>query len=162
VSRPATVAAAVVRSLDARGARVALAESMTGGGVMHALSAVPGASAVLWGGAVVYTETAKEVLAGVSSVEVERDGPVSASVTAALAEGIRTRAAVEYGAAVTGWAGPTHGAEPVGTTYLAVQGPDGRRAYQAVYDGDRDAVRAQAVAGLLALLLEVVTVEREA
>jgi PncC family amidohydrolase len=146
---PERHAAEVVARLAREEMTLALAESCTGGAVMAALTDVPGASEVLWGGAVVYSESAKEAFAGVGSDLLVEHGPVSAAVTEALALGLRERAGTDLAAAVTGWAGPEHGAEPAGTVYIAIATAHGCVCSRAVYDGDRRAVRAQAVAAVL-------------
>lgn len=133
---------------------MALAESCTGGAVLAALTAVPGASACVWGGGVVYADEAKRDLLGLSEELIGAAGAVSERVTRTLAERVRARADTTYGAAVTGWAGPEHGTEPVGTIYVAVASAAGCRCRRAVYDGDRCSVREQAVDAVLAALLK--------
>lgn len=146
--------------LRTRGQRLAVAESCTGGEVLSLLTAPAGASDCVWGGAVVYTAGAKASLAGLTRGWVLERGVVSAAVTEALALGIRQRAGVELGAAVTGWAGPTSpGPDPVGTVYLAVAGPYGCCARRKQLHGDRAAVRAGAAEALLELLLKQAVVK---
>jgi len=134
------------------GESVALAESCTGGAVLAALTSVPGASACVWGGCVVYADAAKIDLVGVPKALIRESGAVSESVTRALAERVRTLAGTTYGAAVTGWAGPEHGVEPAGTVYVAVAHAGGCDCQRTVYDGDRSSVREQAVDAVLAAL----------
>lgn len=153
-SRP--LAAELVNALSLTGESVALAESCTGGAVLAALTAVPGASACIWGGCVVYADGAKNDLVGVPANLIAATGAVSESVTRELAARIRRLGGTTYGAAVTGWAGPEHGAEPVGTVYVAVADADGCECRRAVYDGDRSSVRDQAVDAVLAALLAAV------
>jgi len=151
-SRP--LAAELVAALSQAGASVALAESCTGGAVLAALTAVPGASACVWGGCVVYADAAKTDLLGVSEQLIATAGAVSEPVTRALAERVRKVAGATYGVAVTGWAGPEHGVEPAGTVYVAVARAGGCTSRRAVYDGDRSSVTDQAVDAVLAALLE--------
>jgi nicotinamide-nucleotide amidase len=150
-------AARVHAALRARGETVAAAESLTAGLFCATLASVPGASATLRGGAVVYATDLKAVLAGVPEDLLAAHGPVSPQTAAALAEGIRARCAATWGIGLTGVAGP----EPVdghgpGRVYLGIA--DGRRTDVAELDlpGDRQQVRAGAVAaaceGLLARL----------
>lgn len=150
-----TRAAEALARLRARGLRVAVAESCTGGDVLATLTAAPGASSSVWGGAVVYSAAAKSSLAGVDVAFVREHGVVSEAVTRALAEGIRDRAGVDVGLAVTGWAGPeSEGPDPVGTVYLGVAAPRGSRVRRLALAGGREEVRAAAVRELLALLLQ--------
>jgi len=148
------LAAELVAALSRARESAALAESCTGGAVLAALTSVPGASVCIWGGCIVYSDAAKTDLVGVPADLVAAAGAVSEPVTRALAEGVRRRGGTTYGAAVTGWAGPEHGAEPVGTVYVAVAHARGCRCQRAVYDGDRSSVREQAVDAVLVALIE--------
>ena len=145
------------RRLLARGETVAAAESLTAGLFCATLATVPGASATLRGGVVVYATELKTALAGVPTGLLAAHGPVSPETAAALAEGVRERCAATWGIGLTGVAGP----DPVdghgpGRVYLGIS--DGRRTDVVELDlpGDRAAVRAAAVAagmdGLLARL----------
>jgi nicotinamide-nucleotide amidase len=118
---------------------------------------VPGASATLRGGVVVYATELKTALAGVPSELLAAHGPVSAETAAALADGVRERCTATWGVGLTGVAGPdpVDGHRP-GRVYLGIS--DGRATDVIRLDlpGDRAAVRAGAVAaavdGLLARL----------
>lgn len=142
----------LVRRACAAGWQLAVAESCTGGEVTAAISAVPGASACLWGGAVVYSAAAKQALAGVPEEVLRQAGTVSEATSAALALAIRDRAAVQLGLAATGWAGPE--GDDVGAVYLAVASAAGVRQRRLRLAGSRTQVRAAATSALLELALE--------
>jgi nicotinamide-nucleotide amidase len=110
--------------LAARGWRIALAESCTGGLTTSRLTDVPGSSAYVESAVVVYSNAAKTSLAGVPPSLIEAHGAVSEPVASAMAVGIRERAGVEMGVGITGVAGPSGGSEakPVGTVAIAVSG----------------------------------------
>jgi nicotinamide-nucleotide amidase len=145
------------RALRARGETVAAAESLTAGLFCATLATVPGASATLRGGVVVYATELKTALAGVPAGLLAAHGPVSPETAAALAEGVRERCAATWGIGLTGVAGPdpVDGYAP-GRVYLGIS--DGRRTDVVELDlrGDRATVRAAAVTaamdGLLARL----------
>jgi len=141
----------VVERLAARGERIALAESCTGGLLASLLTSVPGASAVFDVGVVAYGNEAKAALAGVSPVLLEAHGAVSEPVARALAEGIRARSGATWGAGITGIAGPAGGTpeKPVGTVHLALAGPGGTGHWWRKYPGDRERVRRTAAHDLL-------------
>jgi nicotinamide-nucleotide amidase len=95
--------------------------------MMSRLTDVPGSSAYVVGGAVVYSNELKTSLAGVARDLIAAHGAVSEPVAVALAEGIKSRTGASIGVGITGIAGPTGGtpAKPVGTTCIAVIAPDG-------------------------------------
>ena len=147
--------AVVGRMLQERAARVAVAESCTGGLVASRLTDVAGSSAYVHAGWVVYSNEAKVALLGVDAASIAAHGAVSEPVARALATGARERGGVEYGIAVTGIAGPGGGsaAKPVGTVYVALAGPDGlQRVRRLSLPGEREQVKFQASQAALDLL----------
>jgi nicotinamide-nucleotide amidase len=145
--------AVVVRLLTTRGATLATAESATAGDIAARLGRVPGASAVLVGGAVVYATAAKHDLLGVPTELLDEHGPVSAPVTEVLAAAARARAGADWGVAVTGVAGPDPvGDLPVGTCFWALAHPDGHvEVHGRPIPGDR----AQVIARLGSVALDL-------
>lgn len=144
----------IVDLLRQREWRVAVAESCTGGMLGAALTSVAGASAVFPGGIIAYSDDVKRELLEVSSALIENHGAVSGAVVEAMAHGVRDALGTDVGVAVSGIAGPlgaTPG-KPVGTVWVAVVGP-GRliTVHRYVFDGDRPAVRRQAVDAALEL-----------
>lgn len=114
----------LVADLAARGQTIATAESLTAGLLAAMLAGVPGASAVLRGGLVTYTEDTKIALAGVAPQLLDAVGPVAAATARGLAIGARQRCAASWGVGLTGVAGPEpHGGHPVGTVFLGLVGP---------------------------------------
>jgi nicotinamide-nucleotide amidase len=133
----------VVARLVARGERLAIAESCTGGLVAALVTSVAGSSAAFDLGLVAYANAAKTALAGVPQALVAAHGAVSEPVARALAEGARRQGGTTWGIGVTGIAGPGGGSDekPVGTVHLAIAGPAGTRALARRYPGDRERVR---------------------
>jgi nicotinamide-nucleotide amidase len=143
-----------VSRLAARGERVALAESCTGGLLAQLLTDVPGASAVLDVGVVAYADGIKERLLGVEPALLAAHGAVSEPVARAMAEGARRLGVATWGVDITGIAGPSGGTpeKPVGTVHLALAGPARTEAVHRVYRGDRPRIRRQAAFEALNLL----------
>lgn len=151
---PAEAAQQVHAALLARRETVAAAESLTAGLFCAALAAVPGASATLRGGVVVYATDLKATLAGVAPEVLAASGPVSETTAAALAEGVRSRCGTTWGVGLTGVAGP----DPVdghgpGRVYLGLSDGLVTVVHELDLPGDRAAVRAGAVQAALELLL---------
>ena len=141
--------------LLARGETVAAAESLTAGLFCATLASVPGASATLRGGAVVYATDLKTALAGVPADLLAEHGPVSEPIAAALAEGIRTRCSATWGVGLTGVAGPAPvDGHAAGRVYLGLSDGVLTVVHQLDLPGDRAAVRAGAVQAALERLLD--------
>jgi nicotinamide-nucleotide amidase len=117
---------AVARLLTRRGWSLAVAESVSGGGLGSRLVRVAGASTWFRGGVIVYDTQAKATLAEVDPDLLQRAGPVSEAVAGQLAGGVARRLEAEVGVGVVGVAGPdTQGGRSVGTVCLGVALPDG-------------------------------------
>ncbi|MCO1576655.1 CinA family protein [Crossiella sp. SN42] len=147
------LARTLIGSLRARGQTVATAESLTAGLVSATLATVPGASAVLRGGLVVYATDLKHTLAGVDAGLLAEHGAVHPEVAGQLAVGARDRCAATWGLGLTGVAGPDpqDGVGP-GTVHLGLAGPAGVTLRTITLAGERAEVRAGAVEAALELL----------
>jgi nicotinamide-nucleotide amidase len=134
------LAAVIIRLLTDRGRTLTLAESCTGGCIAHQLTNVPGASAVLLGGVVAYSNEVKQKLLGVRSEMLAEHGAVSEPVARQMAEGARWHIGTDYALSVTGIAGPSGGSEakPVGTVFIALAGPTGTTVVHRVNPFDRE------------------------
>ncbi len=150
----ATGASRLVAVLDAAGATVATAESLTAGLLAATIAGVPGASAVLRGGVVVYATELKRTLGGVDGAVLDAAGPVAAVTAEQLAAGVRRSCGADWGLALTGVAGPDpQDGQPVGTVFLGVAGPGGVDAVRLALAGDRWAIRLGAVSAAVDELL---------
>lgn len=158
-----TLAEVVGRALLAKGFRLAVAESCTGGLVGHLITTTS-ASEWFLGGAIVYANTAKTELLGVNEDTLRAHGAVSAEVAAAMAEGARRACGADISLAITGIAGPTGGTpeKPVGLVHWAVAHPGGLLQRDRVLFGDRKMIQRLAAFGGLALIREVCLAEDRA
>jgi nicotinamide-nucleotide amidase len=144
----------IVARLTARGQTVAVAESLTGGLVVAALTSIPGASVVVRGGVVAYATDLKAALLGVPGDLLARYGPVDPGVAAAMAAGVRARLGASYGLSTTGVAGPGPAdGKPQGTVFIALDGPSGPVGSGLQLDGDRQQIRRLVVQSVLSLLV---------
>ncbi len=144
------------RLLRERGATVATAESCTGGTIATRLTDVAGSSDYFIAGYVTYTVQQKNKILGIPQDVLDQHTAVSEPVAIAMAEAARRLSGATYGISTTGYAGPTGGteAEPVGTIYIAVAGPDGNpvRCVRLRYGADRYRNRTLATQSSLDLL----------
>lgn len=143
--------------LNSRGMTLATAESCTGGGIGHVLTAIPGSSAVYLGGVISYANSVKEQVLGVPQEVLATVGAVSEETARAMAEGICRLLGADLGIAVTGIAGPAADGtdKPVGLVYIAVSTADSTRVTENHFSGDREAVRNQTIQAALDLATQV-------
>jgi nicotinamide-nucleotide amidase len=150
------LASLVLDLARARGARIALAESCTGGLVGARLTAIPGSSDVVEGGVVSYANGVKVGQLGVDPALVGPGGPgaVSEEVARAMAEGAARRLGATLTVGVTGIAGPGGGTaeKPVGTVWYATHFEGKTLVTKQVHFGERDEIRARAAQMALYLL----------
>lgn len=90
----------------ARGARIATAESCTGGMIAAAITDVAGSSDIFDRGFVTYSNAAKVAMLGVAEQTLAAHGAVSEPVAREMAEGALARSAAGLAVSVTGIAGP--------------------------------------------------------
>lgn len=142
--------------LHARKARLACAESCTGGWVAQVVTATAGSSDWFDCGFVTYSNSAKERLLGVRPDTLRDNGAVSEQTAQEMACGALERSAAAYALAISGIAGPGGGSpgKPVGTVCFAWAARDGGvRSQTCHFCGDRESVRRQAVIHALRALM---------
>lgn len=138
------------------GKRLATAESLTGGGIGAALTAVSGASRVYAGGIISYTNEIKHVLLDVPTELLERRGAVSAPVAQAMAAGAKAALQADAAVSVTGLAGPGGDdfGNPVGTVFIGYADDRANFAREYHFTGTREEIRDATVQAALELVLE--------
>ena len=145
-------------ALRTRKQTLAIAESCTGGWIAKVATDIPGSSAWFDRGFVTYSNAAKAELLGVRESTIVTQGAVSAEVVAEMARGALERSRADLVLAVSGIAGPDGGTpeKPVGTVFMAWAQRNGAlHADRRQFEGNRDAVRLQAVAAALQGVLDV-------
>lgn len=153
------LAAVVLDLCAARNLHIAVAESCTGGLLGARLTAIPGSSAVVFGGVIAYSNEVKEALLDVSPDTLGRVGAVSKEVAAEMAAGARRRLGAEIGIGITGVAGPGGGTpeKPVGLVWLAIDLNGRVRTHGSRFIGDRAEIRFRATQAALDLVRRMVT-----
>jgi nicotinamide-nucleotide amidase len=142
-------ATAIIEGLKARGETVSVAESLTGGGLGHALTQIPGASEVFIGGIIAYTADVKVNFLGVPRATIDQFTVVSEEVAIAMAEGARVKIGTTWAISTTGIAGPgDYMGIREGTVWIAIAGPI-TQTLQLTLDGGRDGVRQGAISSAI-------------
>ena len=144
----------IVPTLIERGLTVATAESITGGLVAQRLSKIPGASACLKGGIVVYTNAIKTEVLGVPAELIERHTAVSAEVAQAMAEQVRQKFGSDFALSTTGYAGPSEPEDGtiIGTVYVALATANGTTVQAFTWGGTRIEIQSRTAKLALNLL----------
>jgi nicotinamide-nucleotide amidase len=140
---PATLEELVLELLRGQGRTLATAESCTAGLVAARLGSIAGASDVLLGGLVTYSNELKQELLGVPAALLAEFGAVSAECARAMAEGARRATGADVAVSVTGIAGPGGGTpeKPVGLVFFHVAADGAERALERRFPGPRENVR---------------------
>ena len=138
-----------------KGKSLVTAESLTGGGIGAALTAVPGSSEVYKGGVICYTNWVKENILGVPADVLTKYGAVSQWTAGYLVSGVRRLLQADVAVAVTGLAGPggDEFGHPVGTVFIGYEDRQTSEVIQCRFTGSREEIREQTVSRALELIL---------
>jgi nicotinamide-nucleotide amidase len=147
--RSRELAAKVADAAQAAGVTIAVAESLTAGGLAQELAAAPKASSWFAGGIVAYRAESKFQVLSVT------EGPVMSSRCAEeMARGARDLFGADVSIATTGVGGPDEEeGQAVGTVFLAVAADETVDSRHLSLDGDVERIIAGTVTAGLELLL---------
>ena len=150
----------IIQILTERHQTITFAESCTGGRIAAEFTAVSGASNVLHGSAVTYSNEIKHRWLGVDKDILDHFGAVSRECVSQMLKGIVQMADADYAVAVSGIAGPTGGTElkPVGTVYIGIKGPSGTNIHHCLFDGGREQVQQQSVSFAVKKLAKILNI----
>jgi len=149
----------VADALLSKQLKLATAESCTGGWIAKSCTDLAGSSDWFELAVVSYSDAAKRQLLHVSDNTLDSYGAVSEQTVCEMVSGVLSVSAADIALSVSGIAGPGGGSEekPVGSVWFAWglrdQEPLARLQR---FDGDRDAVRRQAVEYSLRGLLQLI------
>jgi nicotinamide-nucleotide amidase len=147
----------VVAYLEDRGETVAVAESLTAGGLGHALTYTPGASKVFMGGIIAYTNEVKENILGIDPALIAEFSVVSEEVANAMADAAKAKFGTTWGIATTGIAGPgDHQGISEGTVWISIRGPI-NQTVQLQLDSGREAVRTGAISSAIGTFARILS-----
>ena len=150
------LAASVGAALKEKHLFLATAESCTGGGVAQAVTEIPGSSEWFDCGFVTYSNDSKTALLDISPALIAQHGAVSEEIAEAMAAGALANSSADVSLSTTGIAGPGGAVpgKPVGTVCFCWAKGRTTHTERMVFDGDRQAVRQQAVTHALKGLLQ--------
>lgn len=147
----------VVTILSERAETVSIAESLTAGGLGHAITHAPGASQVFLGGIIAYSDEVKEKILGVDGKLINEFSAVSEEVANAMADAVRQKFGTTWGIATTGIAGPgDYQGIPEGTVWVAIRGPI-NQTIQLQLEGGREAIRTGAISSAIGTFARILS-----
>lgn len=153
----ASVVEYMIEKLASQGKKITFAESCTGGLLSYYLTKHNGASKILDGSLVTYSNDLKDNWLAVNDATLKEHGAVSAEVVREMSEGALNVSHADYAIAVSGIAGDTGGTDekPVGTVYIGVRSHTHHVEKHLCFQGDRNFVQHQSALYGLKMLLEL-------
>ncbi|MBE6012932.1 MAG: competence/damage-inducible protein A [Lachnospiraceae bacterium] len=144
----------IIRLLNEKGLKLAVAESCTGGMVTSKLIDCAGASAVLLEGVVTYANESKIKRLSVKAETLEKYGAVSHETAREMAEGVCVSSGADIGISTTGIAGPGGGTDekPVGLVYIGLCIKGKVSSYEFQFKGSRQRIRTRTAVNALDIL----------
>ncbi len=146
----------VVKYLTEKGLTLFAAESCTGRLVCKRITDVPGASAVLKGGVVSYTNEIKMRLLGVSQETIAVYTEVSAECASEMAKGAKEVSGADIGVSATGYASGGVGVPEgmAGVVFIGYCDKTGTKVKKLRLKGNRSQVREAAVQNIFGMILD--------
>ncbi len=137
--------------------KITFAESCTGGLLSYYFTKENGASKVLDGSLVTYSNDLKENWLAVDHKVIAENGAVSSSVVEEMTEGALNVSSADYSLSVSGIAGDSGGTElkPVGTVYIGVRSKDVHKEVHLNLNGDRNYIQHQSALYAIKMLINI-------
>ena len=152
------LATTVVNQLKKSGKTLAVAESLTGGGLGAAITEVAGSSKVFLGGITTYSDLSKSKLLEVSKKMITKHTAVSEEVAKEMAANARNLFKSDYAISTTGVAGPGKAyGKTAGTVWMAIASKKEVIAIELSISGDRATVRNATIESALATFSRILS-----
>jgi len=147
----------IIDKLSSSSKKITFAESCTGGLLSYYFTKINGASKVLDGSLVTYSNHLKENWLAVSHEILENYGAVSFEVVSEMSEGALNVSDADYAISISGIAGDSGGTKlkPVGTVYIGVRSKNDHKEEHLQFNGDRNYVQHQSVMYAIKMLLDI-------
>jgi len=147
----------IIETLYASQKKISFAESCSGGLLSYYFTSHNGASKILDGSLITYSNDLKDNWLAVEHSVLEEFGAVSSEVVAQMSEGAMNVSNADYTLSISGIAGDTGGTEfkPVGTVYVSVRTKDAHKEAHLKLDGDRNYIQHQSVLEAIKMLVTI-------
>ncbi len=145
----------IIERLTHTNKKITFAESCTGGLLSYYFTKENGASNILDGSLVTYSNLIKENWLAVDENILKENGAVSEEVVSEMSDGAINVSSANYALSISGIAGEGGGTQekPVGTVYIGVRTQDKHEEIHLSLHGDRNYIQSQSVLYAIKLLL---------
>jgi len=147
----------IIERLSKSAKKITFAESCTGGLLSYYFTKENGASKVLDGSLVTYSNDLKENWLAVEHAIIQEDGAVSSRVVEEMTEGALNVSSADYALSVSGIAGDGGGTQlkPVGTVYIGARSKDIHKEVHLKLNGDRNYIQHQSALYAIKMLINI-------
>jgi len=145
----------IIDKLATHNKKISFAESCTGGLLSYYFTEKNGASKILDGSIISYSNALKENWLGVENVTLQEYGAVSSEVVLEMSEGVMNVSSADYSISISGVAGDSGGTKykPVGTIYVGVRTETEHIEKRLNLSGDRNYIQHQSVLFAIKMML---------
>ncbi len=145
----------IIDKLSSTNQKITFAESCTGGLLTYYFTKENGASTILDGSLITYSNDLKETWIAVEQKALEAFGAVSVEVVRQMSEGALNVSHADFAISISGIAGDGGGSaeKPVGTVFIGVRNKQNHIEKRFLFKGDRNYVQEQSVLMALKMVL---------
>jgi len=138
---------------------LSIAESCTGGRLSSRLVEHPGASSFFLGGIVVYSNSSKENILGLSKKLIKKHGTVSSYIAESMALSVKERFNSDFGVSITGNAGPERGdlLKKTGSVFIGLAKLSGVKSFDFQFGNNREQIIEKSTNKALEILYKEIT-----
>ena len=152
--RKISIEEVIVKHLILKKKTISVAESCTGGLIMHRITNTSNSSKILNGGVITYSNESKTQFLGIPSNLILDKGAVSKQVAGEMSSRVMSKFGTDYGISVTGIAGPGGGTieKPVGTVFISISSEHSTKVKKFMFGNDRERNKIRASQAALNML----------
>jgi len=145
----------IIETLSKSNKKLTFAESCSGGLLNYYFTKNNGASKIVEGSLVTYSNNLKENWLAVEEKTLEEFGAVSSEVVFQMSDGAMNVSHADYALSISGIAGDSGGSEfkPVGTGYIGVRSKTTHKEIRLNLNGDRNYIQEQSVLFAIKMLI---------